>query len=97
MKLYQTIQYDDQNRLKKHLFIYTVVKKGKEYNFCFRLLEHAVFMNTKATDLTKLVKDAIFQDSQEEYFEYTEGHFEPSDNRLWVNLNWEKEKDNCDI
>lgn len=90
MKLYQAIQYGDQNKLKEHFFIYKVVKKGKEYNFCFRLLEHAAFMNTRATDLTKLIEDAIVQYPQEEYFEYTGSHFEPAIDRSWINLPWEE-------
>lgn len=92
MKKYQVIQCDDQNKVKEHLIIYRVVKKGREYNFCFRLLDHAGFMNMRGGELNELINDAIKEEPQEQYFEYTGSHFEPGSNPFWLKLPWDKMK-----
>ena len=92
MKKYRAIQRDDQIKAKAHYIIYRVVKKGKEYNFCFTLLEHAAFMNLRKSELSGLIEDAIIENPQVKYLKYTGSHFEPDTNRLWAKLIWEEIK-----
>ena len=90
MKKYQAIKYGDGNKIKEHYIIYRIVKKGKKYDFCFTLLEHVAFINSRKSGLNGLIEDAIAREPQTQYFEYTGSHFEPVSNPSWRKLPWEK-------
>jgi len=92
MKKYRAIQRDNQNKVKEHFIIYRVAKKGKEYYFCFCHLDHVGFMSERATELNRLIENAIVDNPQVKYFKYTGSHFEPDTNRLWAKLPWQEIK-----
>jgi len=90
MEKYQAIHLGKKRKIKEHFVIYKVVKKEDVRNFCFTLLQHAGFMNSRSKELNSLIKDAVSQYPEERHFEYTGSHFEPVSNPVWLELPWAK-------
>ena len=91
IKEYQAIRRDKQGKPKTIFIIYTATKKEEKYHFCLFLPEYEAFMNDRGHQLRSLIKNAIIENSQSQYFEYTGSHFEPVVNPKWKLLEWERE------